>query len=367
MNRKILGLLIILGGAILSFFWYSTSLEGQLARKIRKSEPPTWAIEQIREDLKPFAQGVRKEMLDALMTCDKGDLFLVRYAIKNREVSMSHNENFSHIAKSRAGLILEALRTLARASPLPEVDFVVTVHDAFMEKEFPGPVFAFAKKGHESQGILFPDAEALGGNAKEMEEVNVGKKKFSWNKKIPQAYWRGATTGQNFSSHNFLELLRAKVVGLSLQYQDLLDAKFTQLAQCSDPENVQALFPNYFGKSKHIQKHLAYKYQLLLDGNSCAYTRAYWQLFSGCPIFKHASPHIQWYYRALQPNVHYIPLKADCSDLLDKIEWARTHDGEVQAIAQNALSFAEKNLKKSDILYYVHLLLTEYAKLMEPS
>lgn len=38
----------------------------------------------------------------------------------------------------------------------------------------------------------------------------------------------------------------------------------------------------------------------------------------------------------MQPNIHYIPMKQDISDLKEKIEWARANDDKAQEIAKNA-------------------------------
>lgn len=342
---------------VMGLLFYPRGWEAELKRKVRAANPPVWAIEQIREDLRPFS-GVTPEMLDQVMASDPGDLFLVRYAVQAKKVSMVHRPDLSGVALSRAKIVHEVLQDLASQVALPEVDFIVTMHD-FLEGAA-GPIFTFAKKC-SSVGILFPDPEALSGNRKEMEEIARGKKRFPWSKKMAKGFWRGATTGRGFSSATFLELLRAKVVDASLKHPEAVDAKFTQLEQCQDPESVRAVFPNYFAKRVQIDKHLAYKYQLLLDGNSCAYVRAYWQLFSECPIFKHDSSHIQWYYRGLKPGIHYIPLKADCSNLIDKIEWAKAHDQEVRTIGKNAYKFAKANLTRAAVLYYVYLLLQEYA------
>jgi len=38
----------------------------------------------------------------------------------------------------------------------------------------------------------------------------------------------------------------------------------------------------------------------------------------------------------LKPDKHYIPVKQDLSDLLEKIDWARKNDAVVQQIAKNA-------------------------------
>jgi hypothetical protein len=155
----------------------------------------------------------------------------------------------------------------------------------------------------------------------------------------------------------------ARVVSLSLQYPKLINAKFHYLVQCVDPEVVQSRFPEYFAFKSRIRDHLLYKYQLLIDGNSSSYSRAYWQLFSECTIFKIDSSYIQWYSSAFYPDEHYIPVKADAQDLVEKIQWAESHDERVEQIAQNAFRFAQDNLQYADILYYVYLLFLEYAKL----
>ncbi len=112
-----------------------------------------------------------------------------------------------------------------------------------------------------------------------------------------------------------------------------------------------------------MKNHLKYKYQLLIDGNSCAYSRAYWQLFSNCAILKQSSPNLQWFYGLLKPYVHYIPLQNDLSDLPEKILWSKDHDKEVRKIISNAQMLAQENLKQADLYYYLYLVLHEYSKM----
>ncbi len=114
-----------------------------------------------------------------------------------------------------------------------------------------------------------------------------------------------------------------------------------------------------------VEQQIAYKYQLLIDGNTCAYTRAIWQLFSNCVIFKQESPAIQWFYRALIPYIHYIPLNPDLSDLIETVHWARKHDDIMEDISNEAQAFANANLRYSHILQYVYLLLKQYAELQK--
>ena len=46
-------------------------------------------------------------------------------------------------------------------------------------------------------------------------------------------------------------------------------------------------------------------------------------------VFKQDSSYYEHFYNELEPWVHYIPLKSDLSDVIEKIEWARSHDEEV--------------------------------------
>lgn len=61
-----------------------------------------------------------------------------------------------------------------------------------------------------------------------------------------------------------------------------------------------------------------------------------------------------WISCKMEPFVHYIPVKDDFSDLLDKIEWADTHQVEVEKIIENAFTLAPL---KVDAINQIKLLL----------
>jgi hypothetical protein len=71
-----------------------------------------------------------------------------------------------------------------------------------------------------------------------------------------------------------------------------------------------------------------YKYQISLDGTVASYRLAY-LLAGDSLIFKQTSSYYEHFYRQLIPNKHYIPIKKDLSDLIEKIQWAKDHDDEV--------------------------------------
>jgi hypothetical protein len=256
------------------------------------------------------------------------------------------------------------LREILSVVAIPDVDFVISFIDCADRASFAAPVFAFAKdRSLNEEIILMPDFEALEGTERLLKEVKKGIAKYPWEKKISQAFWRGAMTGiPLFEAENFLKPPRSQLIALSQVHPEWLDARYSCVTQTHEPEKIREMFGQYFGEGVSISEHLAYKYQLLVDGNSCAYSRAIWQLFSNCLTFKQDSPNVQWYYRAIQPWVHYIPVQSDFSDLIEKLRWAEAHEELAEAIVKRAQGFAKKNLKKSDIRHYLVLLLKAYAK-----
>jgi len=57
---------------------------------------------------------------------------------------------------------------------------------------------------------------------------------------------------------------------------------------------------------------------------------------TGSPLLKVASRHgyRQWYYDRLKPWVHYVPVAADLSDLMARVEWLRANDQQARDIGQ---------------------------------
>jgi hypothetical protein len=78
---------------------------------------------------------------------------------------------------------------------------------------------------------------------------------------------------------------------------------------------------------------------------------------------KQESDEIQYFYSALKPYVHYLPIKHDMSDLLEKIQWAKTHDAECRQIAKTGRQFALDHFMPNQIYAYLYWVLDNYATL----
>ena len=85
---------------------------------------------------------------------------------------------------------------------------------------------------------------------------------------------------------------------------------------------------------------LQYKYQIDIDGEVSAWSGLWWKLYSNSVVFKVNSHYEQWYYNELKEWIHYIPVKADLSDLEEKYKWALENDNKCKDIAKAGREFA---------------------------
>lgn len=104
------------------------------------------------------------------------------------------------------------------------------------------------------------------------------------------------------------------------------------------------------------QEQTNYKYAINVDGHVCAY-RLSLELESNTCILLVNSKYKLWYRDMLKPFVHYVPIKEDLSDLIEKIKWCKENDEQCSTIAKNARKFALKYLTKNGILDYLQNLL----------
>jgi len=99
-----------------------------------------------------------------------------------------------------------------------------------------------------------------------------------------------------------------------------------------------------------------YKYIIHIQGHVCAY-RLSLEMAMGSLILKVDSTYKIWFDTLIKPYVHYIPVKSDLSDLIDKIKWCKNNDSKCKEIAQNAIDFYNKYLTKDGILDYLQKIL----------
>lgn len=106
-----------------------------------------------------------------------------------------------------------------------------------------------------------------------------------------------------------------------------------------------------------------YKYLIYVEGH-CAACRYGFMMRLGSVILKVESRCVadrMWFFPLLRPYVDHVPIRADLSDLADKIRWCRSNDSACRAIARNAKKLWEMNISKQGLLDYVQLVTARIA------
>lgn len=340
----------------------------QLVAHIAKnSDPSSWMMKRIQSDLSLFG----REMFDKQHYSSALDPETL-----SRSFQCEIKQNLLYITKEvsyqkvRQESVCKAIQYLASTLGLPDLSVCISISDE--ENSHEAPVCCFAKK-REARALLIPDFEALGrDDLRAKKQALKGSEKYPWKSKKNKMFWRGSTTGGFYQLDNWHLFPRGKIVLLSKQFPEFIDAVFTAVCDADKLLAVMLRKQGYYKEKVPVQESIAYKYLIDIDGNSCTYSRNYWILSCNSALFKQQTENMQWYtenmqwyYDLLIPWTHYVPVAGDLSDLLEKIKWAKDHDQQLHAIAQNGVFLAEKELTLEANLAYLYLFLRELSQKQE--
>ena len=95
-------------------------------------------------------------------------------------------------------------------------------------------------------------------------------------------------------------------------------------------------------------------YSILIDVEGGGYSaRLKYLLFSNKPLIIVDRPYKEFFFEYLIPYIHYIPVKRDLSDLIEKTTWILNNYNESLIIAKNALDYAKIYLSEEYV--YKHI------------
>ena len=183
-------------------------------------------------------------------------------------------------------------------------------------------VLAFGRHKNDLTTLLIPDTDFIKFNGYEKLREEIDMNDRDWSMKISSIFWRGGIHGKGYYAYDTPEgtrknnnprCQRQMLVDYSKENNKWIDAK-----------------PSY---STTKTEMLQYKYQLDVDGEVNAWSALWWKLYSNSVVFKVDSHYEQWYYKDLKEWVHYIPVKADLSDLEEKYKWALENDDKCREIS----------------------------------
>lgn len=332
-----------------------------LPDKLSVENIPEWMVRQVESSLDYYKKtGISRSKISEFYE-SWTDPWTVKYTIQDNQVLMEKKVDHN----VRIDRYYEALSLLCKLVGLPNVTLLICLHDA-LNNDYEVPIFVMAKNKHFNSHILLPDFEALGACYQVLIRKDITRYAIPWERKNPMLIWRGnSTQGTDLiTADNFHFLTRFILCELSMNHPNIIDAKFTiwgdghlQRIPCLKRYEAKTPWPSY-------EEQLKYKYHIIIDGQTCAYTASGWKLFTNSLIFRPDSENTQWYYPELKPYVHYIPVKANLEDLLEKLHWAQENDIEAKTIADNARRFAKDHITIDCNLLYLYHLITRYRELL---
>ncbi|TRY91845.1 hypothetical protein DNTS_027194 [Danionella cerebrum] len=308
---------------------------------------------QIDSDLSPFPRVDPDRNANEIIQRFAKRNSLCHYTIKNNQVYIkTHGEHVGF------RIFMDALLlSITRKVKLPDFEFFVNLGDWPLEKrrvsQKPSPIFSWCGS-NDTQDIVMPTYDLTESVLETMGRVSLdlmsvqGHTGPAWEQKISKAFWRGRDSRKE----------RLELVKLARANPTILDAAFTNFFFFKHDETL------YGPLVKHVSffDFFKYKYQINVDGTVAAYRLPY-LLAGDSVVLKQDSVYYEHFYSQLQPWVHYIPFKADLSDLLEKIQWAKEHEDEVKKIARAGQQFARTQLMGENIFCYYYKLFQKYAEL----
>jgi hypothetical protein len=350
-----------------------------------------WMDTLIAQELKPYYErGITQQDLDDTWHHKEhpvAHFLMARFCIKDNVLSVEHPHFESEFIHGRCESIKIFLKNMCLKRKMPDVDFILCLGDAmdlginFVPRPdtppmvYKAPIFVLSKKKTTPNTIIFPSFEIVGAMDAYRRILKLNQT-HPWAHKKEQLFWRGSTTGclrdeknqlVGISTENWQRIPRVVLALIGKQHPELINAHFIQVVQHHEsdfPSFFCSLFP--LKPYADLEEHLCYKYLIDVDGNTTTY-RGYQFLFSNSLLFKQASDEFLWYYDAWQPFVHFIPVKVDFSDLLEKILWAINNDKKAEEIANRATRLALDVFCVENIEEFTHRLLCQYQSCLRDS
>jgi hypothetical protein len=201
-------------------------------------------------------------------------------------------------------------------------------------------------------GCLIPDPEFFESRGYEATRQQFREDFIPWEQRLTQVFWRGSSTGHRLfdppgedAADDFAWLQRLALCARarSAARPDMFDVGLTRIVQIEEPHLIARIERAGFLRP-HVPRveFMRHKGVIVADGNCNAWDAAFCGLLTGSCVLLVGSPlrYRQWYYDALKPWEHYVPVAADLSDLEEAAAWVLGHDDRARAIGAAGRHFA---------------------------
>ncbi|KAL7470951.1 hypothetical protein ACHAXS_011239 [Conticribra weissflogii] len=178
-----------------------------------------------------------------------------------------------------------------------------------------------------------------------VRQFRSNEQRYPWHKKLNKAVWRGSTTyeGTLYGDKSLDLTPRGRLVKLSMDYPERVDAGFTKIVQKFE-KNAQVLMKETMVvRRMRMSNMMRYKAIIDIDGNGWS-SRFGMLLCMNSVVIKIEPDYVEYFYKDLQPMVHYMP--ATLQNLTQTVQYAtaKANENEMRAMVQNANAWCQKTL-----------------------
>jgi hypothetical protein len=231
------------------------------------------------------------------------------------------------------------------------------------------PVFVFQKQ-QNAHGLLLPDIDFLREGFP--EEPRFEKDLVTYDEKSCSAIFVGATTGGRTITRQVIADLANNIVTDRTQprlraafyFKDNPDVQFLLpvLHQYDSMETADLLRSMGFGSNVWVpwKAQFAHRFIISIDGNGATCSRVARALKSNSVLLKYTSKSELYYFSALAPWTHYIPVESD-EDVSEVLRIEQKCPGFFRHIAKQSQEFADRYLTRPQAMKYMAWLLRLYA------
>lgn len=225
------------------------------------------------------------------------------------------------------------------------------------------PVFRFQRASADGSPLI-PDVDFL---ACDYYQAPDYRDVLPYDRKAVAVIFSGSTTGAQIDEATALACdtprLRAARV---FEHQPGVDFRLPEIVQCRDDEARSILAGYGFCRRPRLtwQEQFQRRFLLSIDGNGATCSRVAIALASQCVLMKYDSDFSLYYFRAMQPYRHYLPVRTE-ADVLAHLDEEVKRPGRFAAIARAGTALARRYLTRRRIEEYMALLIEEYARLVD--
>lgn len=362
-------LFVLIAGLLGGSYWHYDTNRYTMPKTI---EVTPWAKGKVQQQIAALKKPIT--VLDVQRTYDylkanSNNKNIVYFNIRNGKTVVQIPEK--NVKKTTQFKVMNYVITkLAQKKNLTNNDFIVLLNGRPDSIALPPelahvPLFVFAKNTASKSSVtqlLIVDSFTLKSWCDIYKTLETGLKLYPWGKKENKLFWRGKTTDSVDITEIRLNSPRVSLVKLTKQFPDRYDARLTKILSTDAVQikQVKELCgePVPFASTR---EHLPFKYQITLDGTTATFPGYIWRMGSGCVNIKQNSANEQWFYDLFKPNVHYLPVATDLSNLDTTLITAKTHDVEMKEMSMRARQVVEQELTPSKVFGYLVELLNAYA------